>query len=335
MDNDFTLPTEYLRHIADQLRSQDADVEAWLEGAQMSRAELMEPLGVVPFQRFRRLFLDAMRVGREPALGLFVGQRLVASTHGVVGAVAVNSQTVRQALEMMERFTRLRTSILEITYDFGPHEGWLHFNEARPFGEVQRPLLEAVVLSIRNLLDDITMGAGSMLEATFPFDEPEYSSLARELFRCQVHYGQPRAGLRAPSSILDLKLKLANPATFEVAEMICQRELARLAESDSYATRVRRLLLGGQKGFPSLQVTAHLFHMTPRTLHRRLVDEGTSYRQLVESVRHTLAIEQLKSGRVAMDEIAYRLGYSDLSNFRRAFKRWEGVPPSVYRDSAL
>lgn len=72
--------------------------------------------------------------------------------------------------------------------------------------------------------------------------------------------------------------------------------------------------------------------MTPRTLHRRLVDEGTSYRELVEAVRHTLAVEHLKSARFSVNEVAFRLGYTDIANFRRAFKRWEGVPPSTYRE---
>jgi AraC-like DNA-binding protein len=90
-------------------------------------------------------------------------------------------------------------------------------------------------------------------------------------------------------------------------------------------------LIERQNGFPSLKVAARLFHMTPRTLHRRLVDEGTSYREVLESVRRTLAVQHVRSGHFTMEEIAYRLGYTDLANFRRAFKRWESVPPSAYR----
>jgi AraC-like DNA-binding protein len=74
-----------------------------------------------------------------------------------------------------------------------------------------------------------------------------------------------------------------------------------------------------------------MLHMTPRTLHRRLVDEGTSFHDLLEDVRRTLAVEHVKSGRLSIEEIAYMLGYSDLANFRRAFRRWESVPPSAYR----
>ena len=83
--------------------------------------------------------------------------------------------------------------------------------------------------------------------------------------------------------------------------------------------------------FPSLNVTARLFHLTPRTLHRRLLEEGASFKDILEQVRHTLAVEYLKAGHLSIEEIAYTLGYTDMANFRRAFKRWEAMPPSRYR----
>ena len=83
--------------------------------------------------------------------------------------------------------------------------------------------------------------------------------------------------------------------------------------------------------FPGPNVTARLFHLTPRTLHRRLLEEGTSFKEILEQVRHTLAVEYLKAGHLSIEEIAYTLGYTDMANFRRAFKRWEVMPPSRYR----
>jgi AraC-like DNA-binding protein len=130
-----------------------------------------------------------------------------------------------------------------------------------------------------------------------------------------------------------MRLRMADSQAFQAAALICQRELEKVTADESCAARVRRLLLGKQNTFPSLRVTARLLHMTPRTLHRRLVDEGTSYRALLEEIRHALALEHLRSGRFGMEEIAYALGYSDLANFRRAFKRWESIPPSAYRKS--
>jgi len=73
--------------------------------------------------------------------------------------------------------------------------------------------------------------------------------------------------------------------------------------------------------------------LTTRTLHRQLKDEGTSWRQLRDEVRFTMAQQWLATGNIQLDEIAERLGFSDAANFSHAFKRWQGVSPSRYRAS--
>lgn len=331
MHDDFTVPVEYARPIADHLRSMGVGAAGWPLKDGISEARLAEPDGVLSYAAFRRLVLDAIAAAQEPALGLFVGARLVASTHGMVGMAAVRASTVRQALDVVEQFAQLRSSLITIAREVTPFEARLVFNEVLPLGDIQRPVFEAVVLSIKNILDDITMGAAEVREVAFPFEAPEYAALARDMFGCRVRYGQEWAGFATPVEVLDLPVRLADPAAFEEAARICQRELELIAAEASVSARVRRLLLEDHKGFPSLSVAARRLHMSPRTLHRRLVDEGTSYRDLLESVRHTLAIQHVRSGRFSMEEIAYRLGYADLANFRRAFKRWEGVPPSAFR----
>jgi AraC-like DNA-binding protein len=330
LKSEFTISVEYLRLIAEQLSRRSVDVDAWLR-----RGGLREqPERLVPFPTFRRLVLEALSMSHEPALGLFVGERLVATTHGMVGFAAINSSTVKMALDIVERFSRLRTLLFGITHQVEEHEARIYFREVLPLGDIQRPLLEAVVLSIKNVFDAITVGACQVRYVAFPFDQPDYVALSRDVFGCDVRYGQDWAGFAVAQSVLDLPIKLADPAAFQEATDVCQRELDRLAANETLSARVRRLLLERQHGFPSLNVTARMLHMTPRTLHRKLVAEGSSYRGELEAVRHVLALEHVKSGRFSMDEIAYRLGYTDLANFRRAFKRWEGMPPSEYRARA-
>jgi AraC-like DNA-binding protein len=325
---DFTITVEYLRVIAEELSRREVDVDGWWRRGGL-RAQ---PERLVPFPVFRRLVLDAIAMSREPALGLFVGERLVATSHGMVGFAAINSSSVQMALEIVERFSRLRTLLFAISHEVEEHEARVYFNEVLPLGDIQRPLLEAVVLSIKNVFDAITVGACQVRHVAFPFDEPDYAAVAHDVFGCPVRYTQGWAGFAVAPSVLQLPIKLADPAAFQEARDVCQRELDRLAASETWAARLRRLLVERQHGFPTLNVTARMLHVTPRTLHRKLVAEGSSYREELESVRHMLALEHVKSGRFSMDEIAYRLGYTDLANFRRAFKRWEGMPPSAYRE---
>ncbi len=77
-----------------------------------------------------------------------------------------------------------------ISHETSATEGQVFFREALPLGDIQRPVLEAVVLSIKNVLDEITMGACHVRHVAFPLDEPEYAALASELFGCEVRYGQ-------------------------------------------------------------------------------------------------------------------------------------------------
>jgi AraC-like DNA-binding protein len=259
-----------------------------------------------------------------------VGQRLTAASHGMVGYAAINSATLGDALELVTRYASLRTSLISIEKLEGPREVRLVISEPVPLGEIQRPFLEATVLSLCSILGTISMGALPIV-VSFPFAEPDYAPLARDMLRCEVLYGQSWAGLSAPPEMRDLPIKLADQHAFAEADRICQLELEKLVANTSLSARVRRLFLEQQNGFPSLAATARTLHMTQRTLHRRLLDEGTSYRELLEEVRHTLALEHLKSGRFSFAEIAYVLGYTDLANFRRAFRRWEQQPPSAYK----
>ena len=75
-------------------------------------------------------------------------------------------------------------------------------------------------------------------------------------------------------------------------------------------------------------------HMSPRTLHRRLEEEGTSFRQVLTEVRRELAARHLSERRLAIGEIAFLLGFSEPSAFHRAFKRWTGHGPLSYRELA-
>lgn len=328
---DFTLPMHYIRQIAEQVGSMGVDVRQWLLLSGLREAQLADPLQTVSFQEFRQLALDALAMTREPALGLLIGNRLMMNTHGMLGFAAMNSVTVRQMLELFERFIRLRISLIATRYETHGGEVRLLFTETRPLADIHPLVFEAVVLSVKNMLDHVTLGSCPVGFAAFPFKRPDYAGLAQGLFNCDVRYGQSWTGFTLPTELLDRPLKMADPAAFREAALVCQRELDKLSANESLSARVQRILLEKQNGFPSLAVTARLFHMTPRTLHRRLQQEGTSFQDILEQIRHTLALEHLKAEHLSIQEIAYALGYTDIANFRRAFKRWQGLPPSEYR----
>lgn len=332
---DFMLPVQYLRQIAEQLYSLGVTPDDWLARHGLNMTRLAEAGFQPDLPTFCRLLDDARDLSNEPALGLLIGARLVANTHGILGFAALQSATLRQALQLIQRYLALRTTLFELEQvaDAATSSEHLRFNACFALGSSERTLQEAVMLAVKNVFEAISPGQIRLLQVQFTGADPDYAALAAELFGCPVAYGQPWTGFTLDAALFDVPLKLADPDAFREAEQICQRELAKLEEKTSMSARVRRLMLEKQQGFPSLTLTARLFHLTPRTLHRRLLAENTSFKQILEDVRHTLAVAHLKAGHLTVEEVAYSLGYTDLANFRRAFKRWEGVPPSRLRPS--
>lgn len=326
-----TLPMAYFRYIADQIAESGGDVDRWLRSAGLARVDLDDVERRLPFPVVDVLVQGSLTFANEPAMGLLVGERLVAQSHGIVGFAVQSSSSVREALRVFEEFTRLRTGLVRTSLAEGKREVALRFDEAVPLGRVAQPILEAVMLSVKNILDTVSLGACAFVRADLAFPKPAYARLAQDLFRCPVRWSRDATALVLPREALSAKLPCGDPAAFREAARVCERELEKLGADTSTEARVRRLLLEKQNGFPSLEATARLLHTTPRTLHRRLVREGTSFRALVEDVRETLAKEHLRTQRFGTEELAYLLGYSDVANFRRAFRRWTGGPPSSFR----
>lgn len=325
------LPGYYLQHVALQLQRRDVAPAQWLAPAGLAEADLAKPTLCLPFAIFEQLVRDALRLSREPALGLFVGEQLAPAAHGVVGDAVLSSATLREAIGLFERYIPLRLPLVAVSLETGAGEARLVFTETCPLGEIRRPVVEAVVLSLKNALEAISLGASRIGGVAFGFEAPGYAALAREVLRCPVRYGQRWTGFRLPLALLDVPLRAADPIAFREAAAVCQHELDRLTADTTVSARVQRLMLEKQTGFPSLTVTARALHLAPRTLHRRLEAEGTSFKALLEGVRRTLALAHLRQGRFTIEEIAYALGYTDIANFRRAFRRWEASPPSAFR----
>lgn len=331
---DFMLPSLYLRQIAELLETSGVGAATWLQSCNIEPERLADPAFQPSYFQFIQLIERAVELSAEPALGLLLGERLQVNTHGILGFAALQSESLRQAIKLAERYLALRITLVTLRHvqDQDVQAEHVEFIPCHPLGAIERTVLEAVMLAVKNIFDAVTQGSTRIEQVHFPFAETGYGDLARRMFGCPVVYGQARAGFVFSPETLDRPLGLSDPMALREAERICKQELEKIRENSSLSTRIHRILLERRGAFPSLAVTARLLHMTQRTLHRRLLDEGTNYREILEEVRHRLSLEYLRAGRLSIQEIAYHLGYSDVANFRRAFKRWEGVAPSVYGD---
>lgn len=162
---DFVLPVQYLRLIAELLAGMRVDVPAWLGRHGWDEAGLAQAEGALPYAAFQALMRDALASTDEPALGLLVGERLRINTHGMLGYAAMNSRSLREALVLFERFVPVRTTLVTVRHEVEGEQVRVHFEPARPLDELEPLVCEAVMLTVKNLVDHITMGACPVRQA--------------------------------------------------------------------------------------------------------------------------------------------------------------------------
>lgn len=322
------VPTLYLRTLMELTQEMGFATGPWLEAAGIDLQQLAQPSVLLSTPRYVALVRAAVLHTKEPALGLLLGRRLRMNTHGTLAFALMNAASLRQAISLLERFLPVRTNLLTLRFADSPTAPRLLFTPAADLDVAELLILETVMLAVRHVFDYLAPGAPAVQAVEFTAATTTYQALAQELFACPVRYGASANALCMNPSTLDTALSSADAQALENAAALCQMELEMITQQESLTARIQRSLIGSNGALPSLHTSARLLHMAPRTLHRRLQAEGTSYRAIVEQVRHQLALQHLRQGKLNLQEIAYRLGYTDQANFRRAFKRWEGVAPS-------
>jgi len=177
-----------------------------------------------------------------------------------------------------------------------------------------------------------TQAKVSQSEAWFAYPPPASADACRDFFQGRVRYDAPAHGLLVPNAALDAPARRANASVQSLLEQQLD-ELARdIGSTTTVAARVSSMiakeLAGGDHSMPNI---ATRLQMSPSTLRRRLAEEGLTHRDLLQCVREKKAVLSLRIPSLTLEEVAYRVGYDDVTVFHRAFKRWTGLSPHAFR----
>lgn len=327
-----TLPIYYLAKIYDLLNIWQIDTDAWLADNQLTLEQLRDFDSNINFKTFESIITSAIHMSGQESLGLNVGQRLGVTAHGMMGYAMINSGSLREAIELFKRFINTRTPLMSVDLIEEGNKLTIKFNELYSIGSIQYTFYEALLLTLNNILLQISFSEVQVLQVSFNYPAPSYKEKYQDFFQCPVNFNASSASLVISTEGLDDTLKMSDPTSLQQAQMLCEEELQKMGKLDTLSEKIKELMLMSIGHFPSLQQTADRFHMSARTLHRHLKQEETSFKEIVEGVSHKLAKEYLSNSTLSVQEISYLLGYMDNSNFRRAFKRWQGMAPSEFRE---
>ena len=313
------------------LESYGIDPAVLFERAHLDPQKLYDSNARYRDSRLYSLWRLAAETTGDPYIGLKVASFWHPSAAHALGYAWLASATLKDALERTVRYFRMMSDKEELTLETSEEEYRLIIeNPAVDFPtapEDQDASFAALIGLCRMCYGEsfnplrITMRRPKLPDPA-PFAEH---------FRAPIQYSGNEDSICFDKVDAQTPLPTANAEVARANEKIIQEYLARFDRS-SAAMQVRaRLSEQLSSGHATQNSVADALHMSLRTLQRRLNDEGTCYKHLLDETRRELAAHYMAESHRSINEITYLLGFSEPSNFSRAFKRWTGKSPSAYR----
>ena len=318
------------------MRSRGAQAETALLRAGLEPKDLTDPDRRVPLIRYLELLEICAEILGDRQFGLKFGAQYEPRHAGVVGNLALASRTIGDAFEIIGRY--LPTMVDATVHGMEVSDGvaFVYSYYVDPLMMSYRQKGDWAIAFACNLmrvgLGDPHWTPREVLLPQLADETPTERRARAEIMGDNIRAGHPWAGIRFDAGLLDRAMTTADAMIESLMRHYGDLRLAALPEPcdeiDQFRREIARLVVGGKSGIKQL---ADMTGTSVRTLQRRLKDAGMSYNDLQNDVRKTLALNLLENETLALGEIAFSLGYSEVSAFNHAFRRWVGQSPGDYR----
>lgn len=325
------VPAAYVAELVTLLGEEGIDAKDVLRGTRLTAQALVGRDAVITNADQLRVYANALALTREPGLGLRLGARLRLEHHGVVGHAMLCSDNLRQAMNVLVRYTVLRGFPLSLHLREEGRVAILTAEATIPLGRVYELVMEEALAILARGLPPAPGPVMAPLEIRVDYPPPRHREMYERFFACPVRFNADAVEYRFSADTLDDPLELSNAEMRRVCEERCELILARLGLAGGVVDRVRNELLAEPSRFRDLDTVARALRMSTRTLRRRLREEGASFRDVLADVRKSLALDYLERSSLSVAEIASLLGYEEPASFHRAFRKWTSEGPGGYR----
>jgi AraC-like DNA-binding protein len=342
----FLVPGVYLRVLADVVRQLGYNDRSLYEGMDFAPQDLKSNDSRVFVTDAIVMVGRALDLAGKDGLSFMLARELRVTIHGTLGFAALTSPTLAGALDSVRRYLQLRVPFLTMTLtDTGDHvlvRLRSEFDVPTGYRFLAETVSATLMMLAEQLIDreDAAKRGFPMVDGKLPgvkvqltSPEPAYYRQFAPQLPVPFEYGQPEETMVFPKGLLDARMRLADAEASRMARDQCEFELQKALKDQGDITYAIRNMLHMLPGpLPSLESMAERFCVSSRTLKRRLAEKDTTYREIVEAVLKDRAIQLLRYTNQSVSEIAYELGYADLSNFSRAFRKWTGKSASEFRE---
>jgi len=304
---------------------------AALRSAQIAPRDLAKSGARVTAAQFEALNAHAMQELDDEALGWF-SRKLPWGTYGMLCRASLGAPNLGVAIKRWCRHHALLTDDIVLDLQVAGGVARLSITERRALDPAIREF--CLVSCLRFLQGYASWAIDSRIplrEAHFSFAPPPHRNVYPLLFAAQLEFGAARAGYSFDEQYLDLPLQRDERALRTMLKRALPLTVLQYRRDRLLGARVRELLRSHAPQAGNAEQLALLLHMSPRTLHRQLREEGSLLQSLKDEVRHEQAAERLRRTHRPIKQIALEVGFKNEKSFSRAFRHWTGSSPGQYR----
>ncbi|HTO51930.1 MAG TPA: AraC family transcriptional regulator ligand-binding domain-containing protein [Myxococcota bacterium] len=299
-----------------------------LKPEEIARLTPADPDARIPVHLALRMLDGAVALTGDPDVGFRAALEANAGEYDLLEYLATSSATIGETVPLLNRFVRLLNDGLEIALERQAGRATLRFASRVPLSRAAADFQLAAFYR----------GFAPRLEGTHPevwlMHEPpeDLAAAQRALPHAAIRFRAPYDAILFDESLLAETIPQADPKLHELLLRFAEERVRDMPLGESLAERVRECLAGELAGGdPSAEHVARELHMSRRTLVRRLEQEGTCFKAILDDLRSVLARRYLAQESAAIGQVAELLGFSDPAAFTRAFRRWCQQSPSAYR----
>jgi len=311
----------WARGVVNSFRALGLDVEALCDEVGTNIDIFMDTNNRSPRDALGRFWRAALAKSGDRHLGLSAAEAWEPRADHLVVLLLTSAQTVGEGLEASLRYQELLSHGRVVTLGEHPEYHVVHINKIEHELPITAHEMEFIAVFVMKLLRFATDGEFKAREVHF--EHPYRGNIQRytHAFGCSVLFGKEKTAILADDEAWALPLAHGNPALHGQLRGVASGLHASLESHDFIDTVRDRIKILLPRGQCSIEAVASALHMTPRTLQRRLQEDDTTFRALMDVVRKSILVAGFERNQTA-GELMRHAGYTNPRSFRRALKRW-------------
>ncbi len=328
--------SSYARILFRHLRLSEENCDAYFDGTSVSYEALMTLDGTIPHADLAQIYRNALALSEREDLGLSVGAQLHLPAHGPLGVATVSGPDLRTGMTLLARLGQTRMAFFDITLSEHPDGMKVCFTETFDLSDLRVFVTESVLSGLFSAISFFTGVDEFQGRIDLAYPKPNYWQEYKSHFGRKLRFNRATTAIIIPEAALATPSPVADPAMYQEAVALCERQLKQIhaAEADrpaaSAAAAVSNLIVSNPGRIWTLNEVAARLAMSPRTLIRKLAAEETRFQVIRDEIAKKQVADYLTDASLSVESVGHLMGFSDVSSFRRSFKRWFEETPSQY-----